>query len=241
MAAPAEAGRRISYRYRLAFAEGESAELLLELDYDTLTMLPESRERYPTWTALSFHKCPNCPLSESTHPRCPIAANLVPVVELLKDRISYEKVEVSVESEGRRYSKATSLQQAASSLIGIYNVTSGCPILDKLRPMVATHLPFMTSDETTYRMISTYLMSQYFLHRHGREADLELKGFLDFLHEARETNASFCARLHALGVKDASLNALANLNAMGEIVSLSIEDGELERWERLFLRHWGRE
>jgi len=237
-----EAGseRRISYRYRIAFAEGESAELLLELDYDTLTLLPEPRGSYPAWTALGFYQCPNCPLSESAHPRCPIAENLVPVVELLENRISYEEVEVSVESEGRRYSKSTSLQQAASSLIGIYNVTSGCPILDKLRPMVATHLPFMTSDETTYRMISTYLMSQYFLHRHGKEADLKLEGFVAFLHEARETNASFCARLHALGVKDASLNALANLNAMGEIVSLSIEDGELERWERLFLKHWGR-
>jgi hypothetical protein len=233
--------RRISYRYRFGFSDGQSADLLLELDYDTLAMLPAPRERYPAWTALGFYQCPNCPLDERSCPRCPIAANLVPVVALLEDRISYEPVEVSVESEGRRYSKSTSLQQAAGSLIGIFNVTSGCPILDKLRPMVATHLPFMTPDESTYRMISTYLMSQYFLHRHGRDADLALTGFVAFLEEARETNASFCARLHALGVKDASLNALANLNAMGEIVSLSIEEGELERWERLFLKHWGRD
>jgi len=105
--------------------------------------------------------------------------------------------------------------------------------------MVATHLPFMTPDESTYRMISTYLMSQYFLHKQGQVADLELKSFLTFLHEARETNSAFCDRIHVLGVKDASLNALSNLNAMGEIVSLSIEAEDLKRWERMFVKHWG--
>jgi len=166
-----------------------------------------------------------------------VAANLVDVVDMLKNRVSHEQVEVTVEAAGRRYFKKTSLQQAAGSLIGIYNVSSGCPVLSKLRPMVATHLPFMTPDESTYRMIATYLMAQ-FIQMTGGEADLALEGFLDFLEEARHTNADFCKRLQTLGGGDASLNALSNLNAMGEIASLSVETHDLKRWERMFLRYY---
>jgi hypothetical protein len=230
----------LRFTYRFRYGDGRVEELEIELDYETLGFVPQAREQEPHWTALGFHQCPNCPLQESTHPCCPIARNLVPVVEMLRDRISHEECEVEVETAGRRYSRRTSLQHAAGSLIGIVNVTSGCPTLDKLRPMVATHLPFMTSDESTYRMISTYLMSQYFLHKQGLGADLALVGFLDFLREARDTNGAFCERLHALGVKDASLNALHSLNAMGEIVSLTIQEQDLERWERLFVSTWGR-
>lgn len=228
------------YRYLFRFQDGQTASATVELDYQTLALAaPPPPEEQPFWTRLGFHQCPNCPLDERRHPRCPIARNLVGVVELFQDRLSYEDVEVTVETAGRRYSKSTSLQQGVSSLMGIINVTSGCPIFDRLRPMVATHLPFMTPDESTYRMISTYLMAQYFLHRMGRPADLKLEGFVAFLVEARATNTAFCERLHALGMKDANLNALSNLNALGEIVSLSIETQDLERWERLFARHYG--
>lgn len=232
-------GGNLRFRYGFRFADGSAEEVVVELDYRTLSLVTTGTAEPPPWTRLGFHQCPNCPLEETTHPHCPIARNLVPVVELLKDRVSHERVDVEVETAGRRYTRNASLQEAAGALIGIVNVTSGCPVFDKLRPMVATHLPFMTADEATYRMISTYLMSQYFLHKRGHPADLALAGFLGFLNEARETNVAFCGRLHALGVKDASLNALSNLNAMGEIVSLSILDEDLTRWEELFVAAWG--
>jgi len=228
----------LRYRYQFEFQDGSTRDIDLELDYETLELRHSLRDSYPSWTELRYEKCRNCPLDEQRHERCPVAANLVDVVDMLTNRVSYEEVEVTVETEGRRYSKRTSLQQAAGSLIGIYNVASGCPVLSKLRPMVATHLPFMTSDESTYRMIATYLMAQYFIQMAGGEADLELAGFLDFLEEARHTNADFSKRLQTLGAGDASLNALSNLNAMGEIASLSVETHDLKRWERMFLRHY---
>ena len=55
------------------------------------------------------------------------------------------------------------------SLIGIYMVTSGCPIMDKLRPMARFHLPFASTEETIYRAISTYLLGQYFLEQKGKK------------------------------------------------------------------------
>jgi hypothetical protein len=231
--------RNVEYRYLFRFNDGSSHSFLVTLDHASLRLVQAPRPAYPDWTALSYKQCPNCPLGSRSHPRCPVAATLVDVVAFLQNRLSFEEVDVEVESHGRRYSKRTSLQHAASSLIGIFTVTSGCPILDKLRPMVDTHLPFMSPDESTYRTISMYLMAQYFLKQRGRPADWDLKDLVRFLAEARETNAAFCRRLQSLGVKDASLNALSNLNAMGEITSLSIETSDLTRLERIFAEHYG--
>jgi len=235
----ASPGRKVTFRYHFRLSDGEEKSFLVELDFDTLAILTAPRTAYPEWTALSHHKCPNCPLNEAEHPRCPVAANIVDVVEFFRDSISHEEAEVTVEADGRRYVKETSLQQAISSLIGIYMVTSGCPILNKLRPMVDTHLPFMSSSESVYRTLSMYLLAQYFRMKNGDTPDWNLDGVVTFLREARTTNHAFCRRLQSLGIKDASLNAMNSLNAMGEITRLSLESGDLTRWEAIFLEHFG--
>lgn len=196
------------------------------------------RASYPEWTALAYKKCPNCPLDEAQNQRCPIAANLVEVVLTFKDERSFDEVDVTVDVHERRYLKHASLQQALAGMIGVLTVTSGCPVLNKLRPMVETHLPFMSPEESTYRMISMYLLAQYFRTRQGLAPDWELSRLLDLLEECRETNAAFVRRLQTLGINDATLNALAMLNTMGEITSLSIE-GDLRRLEKIFGDHYG--
>ena len=90
-------------RYQFRFDDGSEHELRVELDRATLSMRGPARVMWPDWTRLSYKQCPNCPLDESTHPHCPIARNMVEVVDFLKDRLSYEPVEVSVEVEGRTY------------------------------------------------------------------------------------------------------------------------------------------
>lgn len=229
----------IRYAYRFSFDDGVSREFVVRLDHHNLSLLDPNRGPYPAWTALSHHKCPTCPLSEATHPQCPVAANIVDIVEFFRDRKSFEEVDVRVQSPGREYFRRVTLQQGISSLIGIYMVSTGCPVMNKLRPMVETHLPFMTVEESSYRMMSMYLLAQYFLSRQGRRADWEMDGFVELLKDVRETNAAFCARLRSLGIKDASLNAMATLNALGEITSLSIETQDLDRWERIFGAHYG--
>jgi hypothetical protein len=229
----------LGFSYTFAFDDGATRSFAIQLDHATLAVTEAPTGPLPEWTRLSFRQCPNCPLREEQNPRCPIAANLVEVVEFLRDRSSFEPVEVRVVGEDREYRKRTTLQQGAGSLMGIYMVSSGCPVMDKLRPMVDTHLPFMKPDESCYRMISMYLTAQYFRARAGQEADWDLDGFLGFLRACHETNAGFCNRLRAIGVKDASLNALATLSAMGEITSLTIETEDLERWRRIFLAHYG--
>jgi hypothetical protein len=227
----------IVFRYRFRFLDGQAQEFVLELDPDTLALRMPEREAYPWWTRLGYFQCGNCPLQEPRHPRCPIAVNLVDVVAFFKNRVSHDEVYVYVEALGRCYFKHVSLQEALSSMLGIFMATSGCPVLDKLRPMVATHLPFMTSDESTYRMVSMYLMGQFFNARDGRAPDWGLAGLTEFLESARQANAGFCSRIKTLHVKDALLNALAILNALGEVTSLTLVDKDLGRWRRYFFLH----
>lgn len=237
MAGNAAQQRVIEFRYRFRFPDGSERSFSVTLGYDTMAIVGRQRATYPAWTDLAYHQCSNCPLDPSQHPRCPIAAEMVDAVEFLKDWRSYEQVETAVESHNRCYQKRTSLQEAASALLGIFMVASGCPILSKLRPMLATHLPFMDPEESTYRTISMYLMAQYFRQRRGQRPDWDLTGLLRFLRECRIANGGIVDRLRSLGIQDAALNALAVLNMQGELTSLSLATGELDRWERVFEGH----
>jgi hypothetical protein len=223
------------FRYVFRLPEGDR-EFRLELDRETLALRQPPRRSYPEWTRLGYMQCSNCPLSEAESPRCPVAASVVDVIDSFRERVSYEEFEVEVEARGRSYTKRATLQEALSSMLGIYTVTSGCPVLGTLRPMVATHLPFMESEESTYRMVSMYLMKQMFVAREGGQPDWELKGLVDFLAEARTSNEDFCRRLQSLDISDAAINAMYRLNALGEITSLTILEDDLGRWRRVFAR-----
>lgn len=229
----------VRYLYRFLLEDGSAKEFAVSLDPTTLALVQPLPASYPFWTELEYKKCANCPLDPARHRHCPIAVNVIDVIEFFRNRRSYESCEVVVEADNRTYSKKTVLQEGVSSFLGIFMVASGCPVLNKLRPMLGTHLPFMTSDESTYRTISMYLMAQFFLHREGLPADWDLTNLLGFLREIHETNAAFCRRLQSLRVRDASLNALTILNAMGEIASLSLEMDDLKRWERVFSEPYG--
>ncbi|MCU0242776.1 MAG: hypothetical protein MUF51_10185 [Vicinamibacteria bacterium] len=238
MSEPNPSERTIKYVYRFEFPDGSHQQYSVFLEYATLTILPPPRTSYPEWTALEYKKCPHCPLDPAKNPRCPIAANLVDVVAFLKDWRSFDQVDTIVIARNRTYSKRTSLQEAASALLGIFMVASGCPILNKLRPMLATHLPFMDSDESTFRTISMYLTAQYFLAKNGRPADWSLANMLPFLKDCHMANAGICERLRSLGIRDAVLNALAVLNMQGELTCITLETGDFDRWRRVFAEHY---
>ena len=89
--------------------------------------------------------------------------SLAGLIDLFHDSISYDKVDVSIETESRHYSKNTALHNALASLVGVLLATSGCPVLGKLKPMVRHHLPLASVQETIYRVLSMYLLAQYFM------------------------------------------------------------------------------
>ena len=225
-------------RYEFKLENGLTREFVVKLQHPSLQLVMPDRARVPSWARLSAHQCPNCPLRPETTPNCPVAMSLIEVVDQFKDSWSIENAEVTVSMPARQYHRKVPLQVGVSSLIGLYMATSGCPILNKLRPMVHTHLPFATVEETIYRSISMYLLAQFFRKKRGHKADWELKDLVKIYDDINLVNQSFCRRLMSIKTKDASLNALSGLDCFASITALSIVEDTLEEIESLFQAHF---
>ena len=224
----------IAFNYNFRLDDGTERIFTLQLEASTLDLISEQRDAQPAWTALECQQCPNCPLKPAEHPQCPIAANLVDLVDFFKGTYSYEEVDVRLETPERSYSKRTSVQQAVSSVLGIYMVTSGCPIMNKLRPMVRFHLPFATIAETAYRAIAMYLMAQYFRKKRGLEPDWDLRDLALIYEDIQRVNTSFLKRLDEIETRDASANALVILDCFASQVAFSIDEEDLSEFEVFF-------
>jgi len=227
----------ITYRFRSP--DGRVKEFHVELERPSLCLhRPESASPLPVWTELSHEQCPNCPLRSDQCRHCPIAVNLVGVVEAFSDVFSYEESDVEVFTESRKYSAHVKNTQAVGSLIGIYMVTGGCPIMDKLRPMVLTHLPFATIEESIYRAISMYLMAQYFRYKRGYAPDWDLKELTAFYDEVSRVNQSFVKRLTTFVERDVSLNAVVLLNCFATATRRMITHEKFSEVEQMFSAHF---
>ena len=224
-------GEENHLRYSFKLADGRTRTLTVSLDAEAAS--PPAGD-LPAWTALEFEQCSNCPLQPQEHPRCPAAVSVMQAIDRLGDIISYEEADVRIESPARIYEKHTSMQDAASSLMGVTLATSGCPILGKLRPMARYHLPFSNIDETQYRVLSMYLLAQYFRSRNGEQADWELQDLRNLYEEIRVVNEAFSRRLGALEIEDTNRNAIAILDALALMVSFAIDRDKLDQLEQLF-------
>ncbi|MEW6087433.1 MAG: hypothetical protein AB1498_03950 [bacterium] len=225
----------ITFQYKFTFKDGTTKEFNIRLDRKTLNLIPSEKEFYPAWTELNCSKCPNCTLNEQTNKYCPIALSIVDVIEAFKTNISYEEVDVLVEAEERKYFQHVSLQKGLSSLLGIYMTASECPVLGKLKPMVCFHLPFASIQETTYRILSMYMLAQYFLSKDGKMPDLDFKELIKIYDNIQIVNQSFCKRLLAANIDDASLNAVVKLNVFADMVSFAVNQNMLDEIKLLFM------
>lgn len=225
---------KIKYNYKFKFNNGEEQEFNIELDRYSLNLIPTGEKFRPKWTKLDCCKCPNCTLDERKHEFCPIAVNLVEIIDYFSIFAASEPVEVIVATNERKYSKEVSLQNGVSSMLGIYMVTSGCPVMEKLKPMVRFHLPFATMEETLYRAISMYLLSQYFLSMHGGHPDWNLKKLYEAYENVKIVNKSFLKRIKTIDTKDVNLKALVVLDYFAKIVNFSIDSRMVENMYNLF-------
>jgi len=222
----------LTFHYRFEFDHGSAKEFEIRLDPDTLALLDTPAGPHPEWTRLDNHRCANCPLAGKAE-YCPVAVNLAHVIESFKTTDSFEEAMVTVTTRDRSYSRRAAVPRALSSIVGIYNVTSGCPVLDRLRPMVRFHLPFATAKETTYRALSMYLLQQLFEMRRGRTPDWELKGLAEMYDTIADVELGLAMRFRAASHADASVNAVIVLAVFGAEVRMLI-DRQLEEIESWF-------
>jgi hypothetical protein len=228
----------IKLEYEFLFQDGSRKSLRVHLRKPDLSIVPPTVPSHPDWAQLTCHQCPNCPLDPTRHPHCPVAVSLSDVIETFRDCLSTTTAEITIRSGNRNYHRQAPVQYGVSSLMGIYMVTSGCPILDKLRPMVLTHLPFATIDETIVRLTSMYLLAQYFIQQRGGIPDWKLRRLVDLCDAVGNVNQAFARRLLSINPQDASLNALANLDCFTLSTAFSIDRDKLKDLEVLFQAYW---
>lgn len=223
-------------RYRFKPDSAAPREFTVTLDDETLESAAPAGEP-PAWTRLENRRCEACPLPTGTS-HCPVAVRIAPLVEGLKDHVSYEQADITVETAGRSYSKRAPMQIGISGLFGLVMATSGCPVLDKLRPMAFTHLPFPSLRESMYRAISMYLLGQFFVSRKGGAPDWSLEGLAEIFRQVARVNAGLAERLRPLGAKDASVNAVINLDCFATFTKSAIDKSSMAWLESLFRPYW---
>lgn len=223
--------------YEFVFQDGQRRAITVCLRPPRYDLIAETPSNRPSWTRLDFERCPNCTLPD-TRADCPVATNLQPLNSAFSNRISFEAVEVTVRTVARTYLKNCPLQEAVGSLMGLIMATSGCPHLDKLRPMVITHLPFSTADQTTFRLVSMYLMAQFFRKRHGLAPDWDLGELASTFDAIRIVNQAFACRLRESQTRDANLNAIVRLDSQADLAWFSIAEEQWEQLEQVFTPYY---
>jgi hypothetical protein len=212
----------LRFQYKFLLQDGSEKSFDVTLDAQTLRVQQAPLAKNPEWTKLKFHKCKNCPLKDDVE-YCPVAVSIAHLVDEFKFSTSFDRTWVTVESAERTYAQDTSVQNSLSAILGIYMVTSNCPILDYLRPMVRFHLPFATATETVFRAVSMYLVAQYFRKQKGLEPDWSLKGLEQIYKEVGTVNKGMWNRLSHASSFDANVNALIVLSSFGEALRLSLK------------------
>jgi hypothetical protein len=211
------------YKYIIKFDGGEEKTIDIELDPSTLNVLPKAEAEAPEWALLDYGKCGVCSYDCASQKYCPIALNLADITKTFSDKASTTLVDTRVITREREYFKRTSLQTALSSVIGIYMVTSGCPVMNILKPMARHHLPFATLNETVYRSISSYLLQQYYKMKNGLEPDWDLKKLSKAYENIEVLNLAVVDRIRKFSEKDANYNALIILDVFAKMVPFTID------------------
>jgi hypothetical protein len=100
----------ITFSYRFKFLDAPDKKFIIRLDQKTLTLQSTQTGNPPDWTKLKCRQCPNCPLDKATHPYCPIAVNLVEVIDFFSNSDMESNVTVIIETKERSYDKRVLLK-----------------------------------------------------------------------------------------------------------------------------------
>jgi hypothetical protein len=216
----------IAIAYRFEFGNEAPIVYDLVLDGRTLSLQvdPVAWAAAPDWTRLDFYRCDACTLEPTARAHCPVAVNLNQAATRFCAEVSIKRVKVTVTTVERTYYKETSLQNGLYSLFGLIMATSGCPVLDFLKPMARFHLPFASMDETVMRTTSMYLLGQYFAVKRGEPFDQEFKGLDEHYRKVARLNRSFSKRISRITRGDAEHNAINILHNFACMTTLVLEN-----------------
>jgi hypothetical protein len=223
-----------TYAYTFDFEDERRIAIDVVLDDADLSCQSPPPEALPEWTRLEYLQCPNCPLNAAEVSHCPVAVNLVRITDAFNNVVSHDTATITIRTKERTYLKTCGAQEGLGSLLGILMATSGCPVLDRLRPMVRTHLPFASLRENLYRAVSMYILAQHVRERKGLDTRYDLTGLMEIYEGVSDVNHAMGNRLRAHVEQDANVNALVVLNCMAQYTALTLEDGLIDEIDALF-------
>jgi hypothetical protein len=213
----------VRIRYRFVLPDGRRESFDLFFDPQDFRLLNPHPPELPFWAALGCKQCENCPLKADTHPHCPVAVQLVGVIERLEQLVSYDQVRIDVQTAERTVTHETTAQQALSSLLGLIIATSGCPRTEFLRPMARFHLPLASEMETLYRSVTMYALAQLLKASAGATPDTQLDGLKHAYAELHRVNRGLARRIGAATGGDPARNAVALLDAYTTLLPNAME------------------
>lgn len=183
-------------------------------------------------------KCDNTDISNCTNymncGKCVLLDKINEYINYFSDFISYENTSIKVVTKDRIYFKDATFQEGVRSLLGLVMPHSGCPFFTKLIPMARFHLPFSNIEETQFRVIGMYLFAQYLRKKNGLESDWDMKYLINIYTAIREINRKICDYIRSKSIQDASINAIIILDILADQVIFSIDEMELDYFEKLF-------
>lgn len=237
MNGPARAVIEVCYEVT---CEGEpplKIEVSARFDPDTFDRIRTECGTPPDWTRLDTQQCAHCTLRSEHCTYCPAAVALDDLIAPFEQIKSYAEATVCVHTKERTVTSKTTAQRALRSLMGLYMATSGCPTLDKLRPMARYHLPLATPEETMFRAVGAHLLAQFFLQQRGGAGELGFESLRKLYDEIHTINESLANRIRNLSREDAHVNALVMLDLHTHFVPLSLAS-DLAEFEPLFSAHF---
>ena len=181
-------------------------------------------ETHPDWTLLATDQCPNCPLDRATHRYCPAAVDLHAAATKFAAIASYKRAQVTVVVGQRTFVSTCDMNTGLRSLFGLYMALSGCPITRRMRPLALRHLPFASLEETLSRVVSHYLLKQYFVMKEGGAPDWELKHLLGLYESLDTVNSTFINRVRRASERDSNLNAICGFGTFSRLYAMALDD-----------------
>ena len=220
--------------YDFVFKDGQTYHFVVPLNGWVETAVTRE-EVHPEWTLLANHQCPNCPLDRATYKYCPAAVDLHGAAEKFSAVASYQNAQVTVVAGARTFSANCDMNTGLRSLFGLYMALSGCPVIGRMRPMARQHLPFSSMQETLSRVVSSYLLKQYFVMKSGGTPDWELKGLHSLYQSLDVVNGAFINRVRQASAHDSNLNAICGFGTFSKLYTMALDD-LLGEEKDLFLR-----
>lgn len=227
------AASTLTYKYRFQLDDGKLKIFEVILDKKTLDLIEPLPKLKPDWAKMETFQCPNCPLNKEDYEYCPLALNLAGIIDFFKDTPSYEKAIIFVEDEKRGSYKYAAVQVGISSLMGMVMAVSPCPIIGKLKPLVRFHLPFASLIETEIRVLSMYVLAQYFKFLDTGKFDWNLENLKRLYSEIQIVNKNIVDKLADVEIQDANRNAVVGLSNFAAYIKMSIEEEGLANIKRI--------